>query len=375
MPEIQSSSARSNALVALVNSERAKLTAMLPEVMRTEKAQARFFEFALALEKNEKLLQCSELSLRAALYKAAQWGLPVDGVHASLIPYGRDCTYVVGYPGYINVYKRYGSIEDVWAKVAFEGDTFEVSEGTNPTITHVPKAGANHTDPNMVVAAYACARRKDTGRVVFWVMWKDELERLRQRCLKKAYKPESSPWSTDPIEMYRKSPIIRLRKVLPLTEEVQLLASQQEAAELGVEREREPEFEVMPQPTTLADIAKLSKKRADVEAQSERSGNAVDVASSGSPDMPPVRVVQGITITIDESNIAWRDEKLGGKSKLSGLTWNELVFSEEPGVEEMLRRGVAEGVKEESDGKAADKRWQYAALVLDARESMGREEA
>jgi recombination protein RecT len=107
---------RSNALVTVIESERSALAGMLPAFMRGEKAEARFFEVAMALRDNDKLASCRPETIRKALYKAAQVGLPVDGVHASLIPYGSEATYVIGYMGYINVYRRASEVEDVWGK-------------------------------------------------------------------------------------------------------------------------------------------------------------------------------------------------------------------------------------------------------------------
>jgi recombination protein RecT len=357
---------RSNALVTVIESERSALAGMLPAFMRGEKAEARFFEVAMALRDNDKLASCRPETIRKALYKAAQVGLPVDGVHASLIPYGSEATYVIGYMGYINVYRRASEVEDVWGKVAFEGEEFSVEEGSDPRIIHRPNQNVNHTDPDKVVAAYACARRKDTGRVVFMVLWKDELARLRQKCLKKAFSPEKSPWNTEPIEMFRKTPIIRLRKILPLSQDMQRIAADAEAFELG---EREPEFEVKDAPKTLGELAKKasdSKKRAE---ESERKGNADDVIEAlGDADGEPVvKTACGLTITLDTRDMSWLDDELGGKSPFASQTWRSLTTDTTAGINAVLLKGVNAGLAQESDGKQADKRWQYAALVLEER--------
>lgn len=368
MPEITSKSSQSNALIALIEHEKPTLMQMLPAHLQTAKTAARFFEFAMALKDNEKLARCKPETIRKSLYKAAQWGLPLDGVHASLIPYGADCTYVPGYMGYAAIYRRSGDIEDVWGKVAFEGDEFEVTEGTHPDIVHKPRKGVDRTNINNVVAAYACARRKGTGNIVFEVVWKDVLMALREKCLKRAYKPEESPWTREPIEMFRKTPIIRLRKSLPLTEEMATLTAEAEYSELG--HTREPEFEVVERPQSLSELKDAATKRKKAETQAVKAGTAEDVLDEMAGNLPAVRIVEGVTITINEQDVSWRSENVGGRSAFAGQTWESLAHDGTAGIDELLAKGVAAGQKEESEGKIADKRWQYAALVLEARKQL-----
>lgn len=360
---------KQNNFLALLEAERPALIAMLPSHLRTESAEARFFEVAMTLRDNDKLAACKPNTLRKALYTAAQVGLPVDGVHASLIPYGTDATYVIGYMGYINVYRRASEVEDVWGKVAFEGEEFSVEEGSDPRIIHKPNPNVDHTNPDKVVAAYACARRKDTGRVVFTVLWKDELARLRAKCLKRAYSPEKSPWNTEPVEMFRKSPIIRLRKILPLSQDMQRIAAEAEAQEFG---EREPEFEVKDTPKSLGDLAKKAKESAARTEQAVKAGTATDVLEEMAEqlDQPVVRTALGLTITLDMSDMAWLDEPIGGKSQFATQTWRALTTDTSPGVSELLEKGVAAGHKLEADGKLVDARWQYAALTLEERKRL-----
>ena len=58
---------RSNALVTVIESERSALAGMLPAFMRGEKAEARFFEVAMALRDNDKLASCRPETIRKAL--------------------------------------------------------------------------------------------------------------------------------------------------------------------------------------------------------------------------------------------------------------------------------------------------------------------
>lgn len=316
--------------------EKKTLLALLPSAIDRE----RWGQFVLAALKSPQLQRCTQESVIAALYRNARVGLPLDGVHASLVPFGQECTHIIGFPGYVSLYKKHAGVSHVAAKVVFEDDRFEVTEGTEPLIVHVPNPKGNHTDPEKVIAAYAIAYLKnpDTHAVV---MWEDELRALRKRCLERSR--GKGPWMTDPIEMFRKSPIIRLRKGLNMNEELQAAIAFEERDEL-IETESET---VASQPlgASAFEQARAGQQPAAVEP--------VVVHESMAP-LAPERWLGGIRIDLIEPFDVWADEKIGGKHPvLSKLTWRQLSIDQTAGLDDMMRPLLDAGSRtQDKDGKS-----------------------
>ena len=64
------------------------------------------------LRKNPKLLECTQVSLFSSIAQASTLGLEMDGTlgQAYLVPYGSECTLVVGYKGLLSLMRRSGEI-------------------------------------------------------------------------------------------------------------------------------------------------------------------------------------------------------------------------------------------------------------------------
>lgn len=171
---------------------------------------------------NPRLLECDPMSLLAATMQAAQLGLePGSGLgEAYIIPYQREATFQMGYKGAVKLARNSGDISGIWAEAVYLGDRLEVVQGSNPSITHLPDL----TNPDrgtweQVVSVYAVARLA-SGISQFVVMGRAEIERHRDRYAKAA-RTKDSPWS-DPlgaVEMAKKTAVIRLCKMLPLSAE------------------------------------------------------------------------------------------------------------------------------------------------------------
>jgi recombination protein RecT len=300
--QIQSNDQKQTALTVAFDREKAALMESLPGAMDRE----RWATVALSMLKNPGLSRCTPESVLAAVYKNARVGLPLDGVHASLVPFGQECTHIIGYPGWVSLYSRHAGVTHVRAKVVFDGDRFEVEEGLEPKIVHVPDPKGNHTDPNKVLAAYAVAHLRK-GAPTFVVMWKDELESLQTRCLKKTN--GKGPWATDPIEMMRKSPIIRLRKGLTLTEDMQAILAEAEREELVVDVAGETVGAQKP----LRTADDLKEALAPVESEPEPA-----LIEQG------VRFAKGIPISVDWDAV--KSVPFGGNNAfLSKMTPADLV--------------------------------------------------
>ena len=214
----------------LVNSEDSmiKIARALPNHITAEK-MARVF--LTACTTTPKLLDCDPLSLMKAVMEASALGLLPDGVlgHGYILPYGSSAKFIPGFRGLMDMARRSGKVAGIQARVVYKNDDFYYEYGARPTIRHIPAQMAGD-EPGDPVGAYATATLIETDEVVFEVMWEEDINKIRERS------PAGSrgPWVTDTLEMWRKTPLRRLMKYLPLSPEVQAAVTSAEYAEAGV---------------------------------------------------------------------------------------------------------------------------------------------
>jgi recombination protein RecT len=219
--QIQSLEQRKTSIEEVLHGDgvRKALNDVLPKAMDLP----RFTRIALStLKKNQDLAQCDSSSFFNALLQSAVLGLEPNTPmgHSYLIPYGRECTLVVGYQGFIDLAYRSGAVTDIHANVVRPGDEFDWAEGTAPFITHKPLAIPKfHSRSNQkyltgedTTHAYAYARLLSGGHVQV-VMLKEEIDAIRSR----SSTANKGPWVTDPVAMQKKTAIRQLRKFLPMS--------------------------------------------------------------------------------------------------------------------------------------------------------------
>ncbi|MBX5476778.1 MAG: recombination protein RecT [Clostridia bacterium] len=180
---------------------------------------------------NPRLMEASPASLMAAVMQCAQLGLE-PGIlgHVYLVPFRNGKTgqteiqVVIGYKGMIELARRSGEIQTIYAHVVHERDQFEYEYGLEPKLIHRPA----HGDRGKPTHAYGVARFKDGG-YQFLVMSFDEIEKHRQR----SKSPDEGPWDTDWEEMAKKTVIRSMFKWLPVSVEAQRAAVIDEAVTEG----------------------------------------------------------------------------------------------------------------------------------------------
>jgi recombination protein RecT len=178
---------------------------------------------------NPKLLECSVPSLLGAVMQAAQLGLEPGLIgHCYLVPFKNgktgqtDVQFIIGYKGMIDLARRSGNIESIYAHAVYSNDTFEYEYGLHPKLVHKPAM----TERGEFIGAYAVAHFKDGG-YQFEFMPKEEIEKRRKR----SKAANAGPWVTDYEEMAKKTVIRHMWKYLPISIEIQ-----QQAAQDGVVR-------------------------------------------------------------------------------------------------------------------------------------------
>lgn len=196
-----------------------QMAVALPAAMNAE----RVARIALTeLRTNPKLAQAATnnpASFMGAMLKASALGMEVgNGLgHAYLLPYGSETQLIVGYRGMIELARRSGQIESLYAVEVYNGEKFTVSMGLTQDIIHERDfSGMVDMRPENVIAVYAVAKLKG-GMVQFDVMTRVQVEAIRSRSKSK----NNGPWVTDWVEMAKKTVLRRLFKMLPVSVEVQ----------------------------------------------------------------------------------------------------------------------------------------------------------
>lgn len=172
------------------------------------------------VRKVPKLLECDRVSLMSALVIAAQFRFMPSGVsgECSIIPYGKEAKFQLGYQGLITLMWRTGKIKSIKALLVYSNETFEYSEGLETRLVHIPtKFGEKRGEP---IGVYAVAETTTGGRL-FNVMSEDQVMAIKD--MSKAKDRPDSPWnSKDPEKwMWKKTCLIQLAKLLPKTQELQ----------------------------------------------------------------------------------------------------------------------------------------------------------
>jgi recombination protein RecT len=169
----------------------------------------RFLRVALTtLLKTPALGQCSKESVFESMLNCSALGLEPDGRRAHLIPYGSKCQLIIDYKGLIELAKRSGEVRTWHAMTVCENDSFNWENG-------VVKHGIDwRKDRGECQCVYSDVLTKD-GEHDYEVMTLAEVNLVRDRNGPK----RNGPWTTDYLEMCKKTVIKRHSKRLVLSPE------------------------------------------------------------------------------------------------------------------------------------------------------------
>lgn len=188
-----------------------------------------------SIQRTPKLLDCTPQSLLACVMTCAQLGLEPDQFlgQAYLIPFGKECTLIPGYRGYIALARRSGEVQSVSAQVVYSRDNFILQYGIDEKLEHVPyeptEDELEKKDPRgKFRGAYVIFKYKD-GSYSFDYMNKAEIDRIKKR----SKAATDGPWVTDYDEMAKKTVIKRHSKLAPLSVEFQRAVALEDRAMSG----------------------------------------------------------------------------------------------------------------------------------------------
>ena len=111
-----------------------------------------------------------------AVMQAVQLGLEPGLLgHCYILPYKREATFIIGYKGMIDLARRSGHIQSIYAHAVHENDEFEYELGLHPNWSI-----SRHMERGAFIGAYAVAHFKDGGYQMEF-MPKSEIEKRRKR--------------------------------------------------------------------------------------------------------------------------------------------------------------------------------------------------
>lgn len=204
-------------LMTALSKAQAAISDMLPKHLTPERMLRLTM---LVANKTPKLLECDPLDVVACVIDASRLGLEI-GSQAHLVPFfdskkGRmQCVCIPDYKGIADLACRSGRVDSIDARVAYRGERFEVTYGTDPKIVHVPDFEVSRDDKD-VIAFYMVAHLPGEARPKFDVMTKLQVDGIRERSKAK----DAGPWKSDYQEMGKKTIVKRGCKLLPQSPEL-----------------------------------------------------------------------------------------------------------------------------------------------------------
>jgi len=215
---------------------------------------------------NTDILGCSWQSVWISVMKACRDGLLPDGIEGAIVPYKSTATWIPMYQGLLRRFRRSGQFKWITAGIVHEGEEFHhYIDQDGEHFRHVP--GDDTSKP--ILKIYALATTRDGGQFVC-VIPKAEADKIRSMSRTTR---EDSPWKLWTSEMYRKTALRRLSKMLP---SVRDLMGEDELVELDA-------------PTTAPEglsIVPVNEPRASGPAAALEQFARDEASASGSPSPP-----------------------------------------------------------------------------------------
>lgn len=247
-----------NALKTMLTSDKVKnaIYTALPKYLTTDK----MIGVALSEVRNTpKLLECDQTSFINALVQCSQLGLlPGNGLgQAYLIPYGKECTFMPGYRGYIVAARRSTPKTIITAHCVYENDEkYECIYGSVEKIIHIPTL----KNRGAIIGAYAIARDEDGNEIIDQLSVEDiNKARACSKC------PDAA-WKLWYPEQARKTAVRRLSKYLDLSPQFNKLRDIDNDIDFGKNSVIEGDYETEPEkkrlPQNKSALNKLKKNAA-----------------------------------------------------------------------------------------------------------------
>lgn len=196
------------------------------KLLGTKEAADSFTRVVLtAFNKSPSLMKCSHMSLMAAIMDLCALRLMPNTMqgHAYLIPRRVDdtliCNVEIGYRGYCELAYRGGMVADIDGNVIRDGDFIEYREGTEGFVHFKRQLGKGRSARELMGCYIVVAMKSGVNHVK--VLDADQLEGFRKAMLRQNKNKATPAWTFFEDEMYLKSALKRVGKLLPLGDYVQ----------------------------------------------------------------------------------------------------------------------------------------------------------
>ncbi len=145
----------------------------------------------------QDLSGCNPQSIKATMIEAANRGVYIDGrQHAHLVKYGNNCTFQMGYRGYLAKIKEFYPDADFVVEPVYSGDEVKIwNENGQQNYTH-KKAGAFRSGEKDFIGILFAVTYTDNGRLIQRVtdVAKERIDRAKGAAKQKYV------WSSDYVE-------------------------------------------------------------------------------------------------------------------------------------------------------------------------------
>lgn len=194
---------------------------------------------ATEVRKIPQLQNCTPASFFRSVITCGELGLMPGSAmgYAYILPFKREATFVLGYPGAAALSWRSDMIDSITAHTVFEKDDFDIVYGTQERIHHVPYLKDDRGD---VLGYYACIRVKGAERPMFKHMTLGEIMHFRKQYVRNP----GGPWYTKPGTnefdwMAKKTVFKQVAKLAPKADAYALGAAADDRSDQGLAPERD----------------------------------------------------------------------------------------------------------------------------------------
>ncbi len=227
---------------------------MKPELVkslgRPELVEAFVRHYNTAIRLNPQLIDCTPESMLAALLLSAQVRLePGPLGHVYLVPYKRECVWMLGYTGILELARRSERVGALKARVVWNNDDYRYWEKDGDEHYELrPGDESERKSRELVIVSW---KERAAGS---WLRRAVECPRSRverAKAASPAARKQSGPWLTDETAMWAKTGVRFARPWLPLTTEAGYAVSMDDSRLIDVQ----PDESGAAQPITTESVA------------------------------------------------------------------------------------------------------------------------
>jgi recombination protein RecT len=276
-------------LQMLLEKNKNQFAMVLPKTLPLD----RFMRICMStVTQNPKLLQCEPKTFLRSVLNCAALGLEPGGPlgQAHLVPFWNgqrrqlECQSIIDYKGYVALAHRSKEVGRISSTIIYEKEPWKFSEGD--VIVHTPLPPSERGTKKIMV--YAKAFDRAGVLIAQEYLWAEEVQEIKRKSLEQKKNAAMNPWTTNEDPMWRKSPVRRLAKWMPMSSEMQLAARLEEAQEEGFDPQLDIDLN-LGEEKQPSDAEQKSEAKAEAlkeklrQAQSDSAG-----APEGQPAKPGV---------------------------------------------------------------------------------------